>query len=243
MVTGDPAHQVFWFASRALGIVAIALLGLTVSLGLLMAGRLGQRPGLQARLKHFHEASALVTLALIAGHGGVLLLDGYLRPGVAGVALPFALSYRPLFTGIGIIAGWLALILGLSYYARRWIGAKTWRQLHRLMIVVYLLALGHVLGAGTDAASVWMLALLTLLTAPVVFGFTYRALPGRPRTRPVASPRVGPRASRVLAWRSGSLDRNTHRRSAHCLAIRRSTVPVGGRPRMPHVGSASTLGR
>jgi len=202
MVTGDPTQQVFWFASRALGIVAIALLGLTVSLGLVMAGRLAQRPGLPAKLRHFHEASALVTLALIAGHGGLLLFDSYLRPGLAGIALPFAMSYRPLFTGIGIIAGWLALILGLSFYARRWIGTKTWRQLHRLTIVVYLLALGHVIGAGTNATSLWMLALLTLLTAPVVFGFTYRVLPGLPRTRPgpgPRSPQLGPRAPRTLA--------------------------------------------
>ena len=76
------------------------------------------------------------------------------------------------------------MILGLSSYVRKWIGAKTWRWLHRFTIVVYLLALGHVIGAGTDATSVWMLALLTILTAPIVFGFAYRILPAAPRSRP-----------------------------------------------------------
>jgi hypothetical protein len=56
------------------------------------------------------------------------------------------------------------------------------------MIVVYLLALGHVVGAGTDARSPWMLAMLTALTAPIVFAFTYRMLPTRPPRRPAASP-------------------------------------------------------
>ena len=107
-MTGNPSQQVFWFASQALGIVAVLLLGISVALGLAMAGRILRRPGLPATLKRFHEASTLVTLGLIAAHAGLLLLDGYLRPGLAGITLPFALGYRPLFTGIGVIAGWLA---------------------------------------------------------------------------------------------------------------------------------------
>ena len=181
-MTGDPTTQVFWFASRAVGIVAIALLAVSVALGLAMSGRLGRRPGLPAKLKRFHEASTLVTLGLVVAHAGLLLADGYLRPGLAGITLPFQLSYRPFFTGIGIIGGWLALILGLSFYVRRWIGVKTWRRLHRFTLLVYVLALGHVVGAGTDGRATWMLALLTILTAPIVFAFTYRVLPAPPRT-------------------------------------------------------------
>jgi hypothetical protein len=49
--------------------------------------------------------------------------------------------------------------------------------MHRLTIVVYVLALTHIVGAGTDGRSWWMLALLTALTAPIVFAFTYRVLP------------------------------------------------------------------
>lgn len=184
-MTGNPSQQVFWFASQALGIVAILMLGISVALGLAMSGRIVRRPGLPASLKRFHEASTLVTLGLIFGHAGLLLFDGYLRPGVAGIALPFALNYRPAFTGIGIIAGWLAVILGLSFYARKRIGTRTWRSLHRFTIVVYLLALGHVVGAGTHGRSWWMLALLTALTTPIVFAFTYRVLPTIGRRTPL----------------------------------------------------------
>ena len=56
--------------------------------------------------------------------------------------------------------------------------------MHRFTIVVYLLALGHVVGSGTDARSGWMIAMLTALTAPIVFGFTYRMLPSTPRKTP-----------------------------------------------------------
>ena len=176
---GSPSHHLFWLASRSVGILAMITLGLSVALGLAMSGRLGRRPGLPGALKHVHESLALVTLGLIAAHAGLLLFDTYLRPGLAGIAVPFVLGYRSLFTGLGIIGGWLAAILGLSFYVRKRIGTKLWRSMHRFTIVVYALALVHVLGSGTDARSPAMIVMLTALTAPIAFAFTYRVLPAR----------------------------------------------------------------
>jgi methionine sulfoxide reductase heme-binding subunit len=193
MSAADPSTQVFWLASSALGIVAIVLLSLSVSLGLAMSGRLLRRPGLPATLKRYHEAAALVTVGLIGAHGGVLLLDGWLRPSLVGVTLPFALGYRPFWTGLGVIGGWLALILAGSFYVRRWIGVKTWRWLHRWTLAVYALALVHVIGAGTDGRAPWMLALLAVLVAPNVFALAYRMLPAAPRAPRGRSGSVGPR--------------------------------------------------
>jgi len=106
------------------------LLGISVTVGLAMSSRLVRRPGMPAKLKRFHEASTLVTLELIAGHAGLLLFDGWQRPGLAQITLPSAFAYRPAFTEIAIIAGWLAVILGVSFYARRLIGVNPprWRS-------------------------------------------------------------------------------------------------------------------
>jgi len=192
-VTGQPSEQIFWLASRAFGIVAIVTLALSVGLGLAMSGRIVRRPGLPAKLKRHHEALTLVTLGLVAAHGALLLADGYLRPGLAGITLPFQMSYRPLWTGLGIIGAWLAAILGLSFYVRRWIGTATWRRLHRWVIVVYVLALAHTIGAGTDGRSDTMLVLLAMLTTPIVFGFSYRMLAGSGRrAAPVPAPLPAP---------------------------------------------------
>ena len=175
----DPTHQVFWFASRAFGIVAMLALGISVAVGLAMSGRLVRRPGMTAKLRHFHESATLVTLGLIVAHGGLLLFDSYLRPGLVGdhgavhARLPPAVS-----RGSASVAGWLAAILGLSFYARKRIGARTWRRMHRFTIVAYVLALVHVVGSGTDVRSPWMIAMLTGLTAPIAFAFSYRVLPG-----------------------------------------------------------------
>jgi hypothetical protein len=67
--------------------------------------------------------------------------------------------------------------------------------MHRFTIAVYLLALGHVVGAGTHGRSWWMLAMLSALTAPIVFAFTYRVLPTASRRPPEAAGRPLPAKS------------------------------------------------
>jgi sulfoxide reductase heme-binding subunit YedZ len=181
----DPFDYGWWLASRASGIVALVLLGGSVGLGLLMAARALRRPGLPRVLLALHEQLALAALVAIAVHGLTLLGDRWLHPGPIGIAVPFAMDYRPLFTGIGILAGYLGAALGLSFYARKRFGAKRWRNAHRLTPLVYVLAVTHTRGAGTDAATPWLRAILVALSAPLVYLLVFRLLPA---TRPTSDP-------------------------------------------------------
>lgn len=164
----DPTQHLFWLTSRALGIVAILLLSAAVGCGLALSGRMSHRPGGAARLKTLHEALSLTALGAIAGHGLALLGDRYLTPGVSGIAIPFSLGVREPWTGIGVISWWLAAALGLSFYARRWIGVSTWRKLHRWNLLAYALAVAHTIGSGTDSTTSWLLIGLALAVGPVI---------------------------------------------------------------------------
>jgi methionine sulfoxide reductase heme-binding subunit len=177
----DPTHYIFWLTSRAAGVTAFALASISVGLGLTMAGRLARGPGRARLLRTIHEQTALGALIAIVVHGVALLGDRWMHPGLAGISVPFAMSYRPLATGIGIIAGYLAALLGLSFYARRRIGARLWRRAHRLTIVVWLLAAVHALTAGTDASTPWMRAILIASAVPIAGLFAARVAGGRRR--------------------------------------------------------------
>jgi ferredoxin-NADP reductase/ferredoxin/DMSO/TMAO reductase YedYZ heme-binding membrane subunit len=179
----DPAEHGWWLASRAAGIVALLCITLSVGVGLAMAGRVSSRPRLAQALMAVHQQTALVGLVAIAVHGITLLGDRFMDPGLAGIAVPFVIDHEPAYTGVGIIGGWLAAILGLSYWIRNRIGARAWRKLHRATILVYVLSVVHTLGAGTDASSAWMQTLLVATGAPIVFLFLMRILP-RPATGP-----------------------------------------------------------
>lgn len=172
----DPTHHLFWLSSRAFGIVALLLVSLSVGVGLALAGRVSRRPGLPRRLKRLHESLALAGLIAIALHGLLLLGDSYLRPGLAGIAVPFALASQPVWTGLGIIGGWLSAVIVASFYVRRWIGVKVWRWLHRWTFAVYLLAIVHTLGSGSDAGSAWLLGLIALTAAPIAILATLRVV-------------------------------------------------------------------
>jgi methionine sulfoxide reductase heme-binding subunit len=192
MPHAGPTLPLVWFASRAFGIVAMVFLGLSVAAGLAISDPRVRSRGRAGRLMRFHQAGIIVTWGLIAAHAGLLLFDSYLHPGLAGITVPFTLGYRTVFTGVGVVASWLAAIFTASFYVRRLIGVRTWRVLHRFTIVVYLLALTHAVGSGTDAHRGWMIATLIALTAPIAAALGLRALPGlgagKPprRTRPAA---------------------------------------------------------
>jgi sulfoxide reductase heme-binding subunit YedZ len=185
----DPGQHIFWIASRAFGVVALILVAVSVGLGLAMAMRSAKGPGAMARLKQAHEATALTALIFIVAHGLALLGDTYLRPGLSGIAIPFVMAHRPLWTGLGVVGGWMAGLLGLTFYVRRWIGPKLWRRMHRWTLAVYALAVIHTLGAGTDAGSVWLLIIVIATVAPLAVVAAIRLLPGdepeqrRPRRR------------------------------------------------------------
>lgn len=160
------APHLFWITSRAAGGAALLLASASVALGLLMSSR---RKSVNKRdLRAVHEALSLTTLAMVALHGLSLLGDSFLRPGLEGIAIPFAGDYRPFWTGLGIVAGYGLGILGLGYYLRNWIGVARWRRLHRLTAGFWALAIVHTIGAGSDAAQPWFLLVSGLMVVPAL---------------------------------------------------------------------------
>lgn len=172
----DPQPYLWWLVSRASGIVALALISVSVLIGLLMATKVLRRPGLNRTLVRLHEHLALAGLAGIAVHGASLLGDQWLKPGVEGVLVPFAIAYRPQYTGLGIIAGYLALLLGPSYYVRRRIGTRRWRSLHRATVLVWAMGVVHALGAGSDGTTLWLRGIVVVTGIPIVYLFVLRLL-------------------------------------------------------------------
>ncbi len=197
VIERDPSQYSWWLASRSAGIVAFVLIACSVTLGLYMASGLGRRPGFKRTLLKVHEQLALTALTAIALHGVLLLGDKWLKPGITGIVIPFTMGYRPAFTGLGILAGYLAALLGPTYYLRRRVGTRRWRLAHRATAIVYVLGLVHALGGGTDGATTWFRALAVITATPIAALLVTRYL--RPRGRPAAARRPVPPAARPSA--------------------------------------------
>ena len=150
----DP--KVFWYLSRATAFVSLSILWLSMALGLGISNKMARLwPGAPAAFA-VHEYASLLGLSFALFHALILLGDRYINFTVAQILMPFStLSYRPTWTGIGQLAFYLWLIVALSFYFRSSIGQKTWRSIHYLSFVLYLMGLAHGLFAGTDTSASW----------------------------------------------------------------------------------------
>lgn len=195
-MNADPNQHLWWLASRSSGIVALVMLTATVMLGLMLGGKISQRLpkglarllGAEPRLiSKAHEQLSVAALVAIGVHGVTLLGDTFIHPTLGQIAIPFTIGYRPLATGIGIVAGYIAAALGLSFYARKRIGVQTWRKLHRFTIVAYVMSVIHMITAGTDGTSPWLRTPVLASAALIAVMFAAR----------VASARRGPASARA----------------------------------------------
>lgn len=178
------ASSIPWTTSRAAGVAALLAASCSVALGLAIATRrIKAKPG---ELKVAHEALSLATMVAIVVHAGALLFDGWLKPSLADVLVPFIEEHAPFWTGIGIIGGWAMIGLGLTYYARGRIGPQRWKRVHRLAAVAWVLSVGHALGAGTDSGTGWFLVSAGAVVLPVATALVLRWIP-LPRRAPATA--------------------------------------------------------
>ncbi len=214
IVTAAGPH-LFWITSRAAGTVALILSSASVGAGLLIRTRGQSRRMLGRDAKALHEALTLATLSAVAVHGATLLGDQFLHPTVLDISIPFTGAYRPFWTGIGILAGWGLATLGLSYYARGWIGQARWRAMHRFTLVFWALGVAHTIGAGTDAGQPWLLLAIALPAIPALI-----MLPGRLATLFSGSPGRGP------AMSARAVSSRTHPQPSNVAPSRRQPANV-----------------
>ena len=184
--------------------------------------RAGSRRRARRALLDLHQHTALAGLVAIAVHGITLMGDQFLHPEPAQIAVPFLIEHARVWTGLGVTAGWLAAILGLSYWLRDRIGPRRWRSLHRATLLVYVLAVAHTLGSGSDAGALWLQALLLATGAPILFLFLLRVLPA-PRSRTAF------RRMRVTAVVPESARRDL---------VRARAAPIASRSRRTRPGSS-----
>ncbi|MBL8096506.1 MAG: ferric reductase-like transmembrane domain-containing protein [Anaerolineales bacterium] len=149
-----PAPKAYWYLSRASAVVAYVLLWMSIILGLTLTNKMARIwPGGPV-VFDLHQHTSLLGLAAALFHGLILMGDRYIAYSLTTVLTPFAsVDYRPFWVGLGQIGFYLLALVGLSFYARKWMGPRLWRVVHYLSFGVFALALLHGIMAGTDTAA------------------------------------------------------------------------------------------
>lgn len=175
--------KAYWYLSRASAVVAYALLWLSMVLGLIITNRLARVwPGGPTAFD-LHQFASLIGLAFALFHALILMGDKYINYNLAQVLVPFnSAGYKPVWVGLGQIGFYLLAIVGLSFYVRKRLGNRTWRLIHYLSFLTYVLALLHGIFAGTDTTVLAIQVFYWVTGASLLFLIVYRILIARVTT-------------------------------------------------------------
>jgi len=181
-VKHDPT---FWLLARASGLTAYVLLTASVLAGLVVKAKPFGKAVKPATTVDLHKTLALLGLGALALHGVTLVLDKTIEIGLGALLVPGLAPYRPLWTGLGVLAGELMVVVYVSFSLRKRIGQKNWRRLHYATFATFAAATVHGLLAGSDSGEAWALGLYLGAVGAVVFATAWRVLvPAGPRPRP-----------------------------------------------------------
>lgn len=199
-----------WYLMRGSGLVALVLLSLVVALGVVGATRWQSARWPRLVTAGLHRNLSLLALCLLAIHVGTALVDGWVGLRWFGAVVPFVATYRPLWVGLGVLAGDLVLAVVVTSLLRRHLGYRSWRAVHRATWLLWPLALAHGLTAGTDALEPWALATTAACAAMVVAAVLWRLHAGAAPHEP--TPSGAP--ARVPARALGAAGRSPEARGA-----------------------------
>jgi len=154
------SNPVDWYAARAGGIAAYLLLSLNVAIGLLMTGKKSLRRWPRFAIKDVHRFTGLLTGTFVVLHIIAVAIDAYLPFSLLSLAVPLVAPFRPIWTGLGIVAAELLLALAVSnHYRNTELSYRAWRRIHYANFAVWTAATFHAVGTGTDRSTPWLLAI------------------------------------------------------------------------------------
>lgn len=195
-VTGSSVSPLVWYITRAAGFTLYLLLWLSIVTGLGLTTKLLDALAPRTDVWMLHRFITELAFVFLGLHVLTLAIDPTVGLGAVGVLLPWASGVRQPWTGIGIAAGWGMIGVAGSFALRRVLGQRGWRLLHYSAFPLWIMALAHGIGAGTDSSHLWALFLYTFTAAIVLFLSLFRLLMARFRhARTATTAREGRRSS------------------------------------------------
>ncbi len=176
--------------SRASAFVAYSLLWLSMALGISITSKLSRIwPGGPTAVDVPRHIS-LLAIGFTTFHV-LTLLGARLGYSPLNALLPIAgATYRPFWMGLlGKTGLYSMAIVGLSFYVRTRIGQRTWRAIHFLSFLSFLVSLSHAVAAGTDTRDLWAQAIYGVSLATLLILIGYRIWQAR---MPAAAPKPRP---------------------------------------------------
>jgi sulfoxide reductase heme-binding subunit YedZ len=174
-----------WELIGVTGIVALALLTVSVSLG--FAGPVIRRPAWRLTSVTMHLTAAVGGTVLVAAHIVFAVLDSWVQVPLLAALVPGASPWSTLGVALGTIAFDLMLVMAVTSAVRQHAPELWWRA-HVLALPVWALVWVHTIAVGTDRGTGLMVALAAVSAGLVAGSIAVRmtARRGPVAVKPVA---------------------------------------------------------
>lgn len=188
------ATKVWWYVSRATGVVAWALLALAVLWGLALSTRALGRKSPAPWLLDVHRFLGGLAVIFTIVHFVTLSFDPWMTSeygySITQAFIPFASEWKPVPMAWGIVAFYLLLAVEFTSLIKNRLPQKFWRGVHLSSYALYAMATIHLLMAGSDSQNPLLRWSVLSTVGAVVFFTVYRIVgPGRVESVKQSSPK------------------------------------------------------
>ena len=168
------SSPVTWYVARAGGVVAYVLVTVSVVAGVTLAGKV-RVPGLpRFAVEDVHRFLGLLAGTFVTVHVVGIALDATVPFSLSQLVVPFTASFRPPWTGLGVVAMELLVALAITNRLRSRLPYRVWRTLHGGAFVIWAAATAHGLMSGTDRDQTWLLAVYAAAAVSVAGSLALR---------------------------------------------------------------------
>jgi predicted ferric reductase len=148
-------NQIWWNLTRASANIAMVLILLTVFWGVLLATRVLKPNDRPAWLRDIHTWMGGLALIFTIIHMLTLIADSYISFTFVSVLVPFVSKWKPLPVSAGILGFYILAAVQITSLMMRKMSRSTWRRIHLLSYVQFVLVMAHTLTAGSDVGKAW----------------------------------------------------------------------------------------
>ncbi|HEX3910770.1 MAG TPA: ferric reductase-like transmembrane domain-containing protein [Solirubrobacteraceae bacterium] len=196
----------YWYLTRSTGAVALLLLTIAITLGVLAVRRWSTPRWPRFLVDSLHRNVSLLAMLFLALHVLTAVLDSFAPISMFDAFVPFGSAYRPFWLGLGAVALDLLIAVTVTSMLRRRVGYAGWRAIHWLTYLSWPIALLHGLGTGSDVHTKWLLGLSIGCLVVVLAAMLVRVLSGwsaNPRIRGASLGAAGAFSLFLLLWLPG----------------------------------------
>ncbi len=175
--TSDRQAQLrIWLAARATGTVTLFLLTLQICIGLVLSHPTNKSTWrLSKTIYPWHVHVWVFVIAFLAVHIVSIILDPYAGVGLAGSFIPGLSEYRSVPVALGTLALYAFLITAVTARFTKLLPAGVWLSIHRLSLIVFILAWAHGILSGTDTEALRAVYVATGLAVVMAGAYRYWA--------------------------------------------------------------------